>query len=78
MQNTAVTRTTYRKIATYQGNDILEKLTESEQYELDRRRKNRKRKEDRETEVGAWIGSLLTVCFFIGIVVFYIVGGYAL
>lgn len=68
----------YRKIATYQGNDILEKLTESEQYEFDRRRKNRKRKENRETEVGAWIGSFIAVSFFIGIFIVYIVGGYAL
>ena len=40
---------TYRKICTYAGNDILEKLTESEQRELDRKRRNRKKKENRET-----------------------------
>lgn len=63
MNNTIVYRTTYRKITTYCGNDILEKLTESEQRELDRKRKNRKRKEDREAEVGAWIGSAMMVGF---------------
>ena len=58
-----VYRTTYRKICTYAGNDILEKLTESEQRELDRKRRNRKRKEDREAEVGAWIGSAMMIGF---------------
>lgn len=68
----------YRKITTYHGNDILEKLSEEETAVYYRNKERRKRKKNRETEVGAWIGSLLTVCFFIGIVVFYIVGGYAL
>ena len=63
MNNTIVSRTTYRKICTYCGNDILEKLTESEQRELDRKRRNRKRKENREAEVGAWIGSAMMVGF---------------
>lgn len=73
MQNTAY-RTTYRKICTYAGNDILEKLTESEQRELDRKRKNRKKKEDREAEVAAWIGSALMVGFFFFVVFGWIAG----
>ena len=68
----------YRKIATYQGNDILEKLSEEETAVYYRNKKNRKRKENRKTEVGAWVGSFIAVSFFIGIFVVYIVGGYAL
>lgn len=52
---------TYRKICTYQGNDILERLTVEEQAVLDRDRRNRKKKEDRKAEVGAWIGSIVMV-----------------
>lgn len=52
---------TYRKICTYQGNDILERLTIEEQAVLDRDRRNRKKKEDRKAEVGAWIGSIVMV-----------------
>lgn len=76
MQNTAIYRTTYRKICTYAGNDILEKLTESEQYELDRERRNRKKKEDREAEVGAWIGSMIMAGSFFFFVAVYIIGGF--
>lgn len=65
---------TYRKICTYAGNDILEKLTESEQRELDRKRRNRKKKENRETEVGAWLGSALMVGFFFFMVLGWIAG----
>ena len=52
---------TYRKICTYQGNDILERLTTAEQAVLDRDHRNRKKKEDRKAEVGAWIGSIVMV-----------------
>lgn len=76
MQNTAVYRTTYRKICTYAGNDILEKISESEQYELDRKRRNRKKKEDRKAEVGAWIGSMVMVGTFFYFIVVYIIGGF--
>ena len=74
MQNTAVYRTTYRKICTYAGNDILEKLSESEQRELDRKRRNRRKKEDREAEVGAWLGSALMAGFFFLMIFAWIVG----
>lgn len=76
MQNTAVSRTTYRKICTYCGNDILEKLTESEQYELDRRRRNKKQKEDRMVTVGAWIGSMVMAGSFFFFIAVYIIGGF--
>lgn len=69
-----INRTTYRKICTYAGNDILEKLTESEQRELDRKRKNRKKKEDREAEVGAWLGSILMIVFFFFMCVSWMIG----
>lgn len=65
---------TYRKICTYAGNDILEKLTVSEQRELDRKRRNRKKKENREAEVGAWLGSALMVGFFFFMVFGWIAG----
>lgn len=68
----------YRKITTYRGNDILEKLSEEETAAYYRNKERQKRKENRETEVGAWVGSFLAGGFFIGIVVVYIVGGYAL
>ena len=68
----------YRKIATHNGNDILEKLSEEEIAAYYRNKERQKRKENRETEVGAWVGSLLAGGFFIGIVVVYIVGGYTL
>ena len=74
MNKTIVSRTTYRKICTYAGNDILEKLTESEQRELDRKRRNRKKKEDREAEVGAWLGSVLMVGFFFFMVFGWMIG----
>lgn len=76
MQDTAVYRTTYRKICTYAGNDILEKLTESEQYELDRQRRNRKQKEDRKATIGAWIGSMLMAGSFFFFIASYILGGF--
>lgn len=72
--NTVISRTTYRKICTYAGNDILEKLSESEQRELDRKRRNRKKKEDREAEVGAWLGSALMAGFFFLMIFGWIVG----
>lgn len=67
---------TYRKICTYQGNDILERLTVEEQAMLDRERHNRKKKEDREAEVGAWIGSMVMVGSFFFFVAVYILGGF--
>ena len=76
MQNTAVYRTTYRKICTYAGNDILEKISESEQYELDRKRRNRKKKEDRKAEVGAWLGSMVMAGSFFFFLAVYIIGGF--
>lgn len=54
----------YRKIAeTCQGYEILERLTEEEIAAYYRNKKNRKKKEDRQTEVGAWIGSMLMIGF---------------
>ena len=74
MNNIVVSRTTYRKICTYKDNDILEKLTESEQRELNRKRRNRRKKEDREAEVGAWLGSMLMIGFFVFLFLGYIAG----
>ena len=57
---------TYRKICTYQGNDILERLTVEEQAVLDRKRRNRKKKEDREATIGAYVFCALAgVIFFV-------------
>lgn len=67
---------TYRKICTYAGNDILERLTIEEQVVFDRERRNRKKKEDREVEVGAWIGSMVMVGSFFFFVAVYILGGF--
>ena len=59
-----VYKTTYRKICTYAGNDILEKLTESEQREIDRKRRNRKIKEDRQATIGAYVFCALAGAIF--------------
>ena len=49
----------YRKVCTYAGNDILEKLTEEETAVYYRNKRNRKKKEDKETTVSAYIGGFL-------------------
>lgn len=67
---------TYRKICTYAGNDILERLTIEEQVVFDRERRNRKKKEDREAEVGAWIGSMVMAGSFFFFIASYILGGF--
>ena len=64
----------YRKVCTHAGNDILEKLTEEEMAVYYRDRKNRKKKEDREAEVGAWLGSAMMVGFFVFLVLGYMAG----
>lgn len=64
----------YRKIATCYGNDILEKLTEEETAAYYRHKRNRKKKEDREAEVGAWLGSVLMVGFFFLMIFGWIAG----
>lgn len=55
---------TYRKICTYQGNDILERLTVEEQAVLDRKRRNRKIKEDRKATIGAYVFCALAGAVF--------------
>lgn len=67
---------TYRKICTYCGNEILERLTEAEQWELDRKRRNRKKKQEREEIIGAWVGSFFGVLFCIGMLLYYFCIGY--
>ena len=61
----------YRKIATHNGNDILEKLSEEETAVYYRNKRNRKKKEDRKAEVGAWLGSMVMVGF-----IFLMFGGW--
>ena len=56
---------TYRKICTYQGNDILERLTAEEQAALDRKRKNRKIKEDRQATISAYVFCILAGAIFL-------------
>ena len=65
----------YRKIAeTCQGYEVLERLTEEETAAYYRNKKNRKRKEDREAEVGAWIGSAMMIGFIVFLFLGYIAG----
>lgn len=65
----------YRKIAeTCQGYEVLERLTEEEIAAYYRNKKNRKKKEDRQAEVGAWIGSAMMVGFFVFLVLGYMAG----
>lgn len=55
---------TYRKICTYKGNDILERLTVEEQAVLDRKRRNQKIKEDRKATIGAYVFCALAGAIF--------------
>lgn len=66
----------YRKVCTYAGNDILEKLTEEEMAAYYRNKRNRKKKEDRKAEVGAWLGSMVMVGSFFFFFAVYILGGF--
>ena len=66
----------YRKICTYAGNDILEKLTEEETAVYYRNKRNRKKKEERKVEVGAWLGSMVMVGSFFFFFAVYILGGF--
>lgn len=51
----------YRKIATHNGNDILQPLSEAETAVYYSKKRNKKKKEDRETTVSAYIGGILMV-----------------
>lgn len=66
----------YRKVCTHAGNDILEKLTEEETAVYYRNKQNRKKKEDRKAEVGAWIGSMIMAGSFFFFIAAYILGGF--
>lgn len=67
----------YRKVAeTCQGYEILERLTEEETAVYYRNKQNRKKKEDREAEVGAWIGSMTMAGIFFFFIAAYILGGF--
>lgn len=56
---------TYRKICTYCGNDILERVTEEELAVINRDRRNRKIREDREAVIGAFAFGILAAGIFI-------------
>lgn len=67
---------TYRKICTYAGNDILERLTAEEQAVLDRKRRNREIKEDREATISAYVFcALASAIFFIMPVISILMAG---
>ena len=67
----------YRKIAeTCQGYEVLERLTEEEIAAYYRNKKNRKKKEDRQAEVGAWVGSMVMTGSFFFFITVYILGGF--
>lgn len=55
---------TYRKVCTYKGNDILERLTAEEQAVLDRKRRNRKIKEDRQATISTYVFCALAGAVF--------------
>ena len=55
---------TYRKVCEYEGNDILERLTAEEQAVLDRKRRNRKIKEDRQAAISAYVFCALAGAVF--------------
>ena len=51
----------YRKIAAHNGNDILQPLSEAETAVYYSKKRNRKRKEDRQNTVAAYIGGFVMV-----------------
>lgn len=51
----------YRKIATHNGNDILQPLSEAETVVYYSKKRNQKQKEDRQNTVSAYIGGFLMV-----------------
>lgn len=56
---------TYRKICTYCGNDILERVSKEELAIINRKRRNQRMKEDREATVGAFVFGMLAAGIFI-------------
>lgn len=64
----------YRKITTTCGTEVLQPLSEQERAAYYRNKRNRKKKEDRESEVGAWIGSMLMYGTFFFFIITYIIG----
>ena len=66
----------YRKITSACGTEVLQPLSEQEQVAYYRNKRNRKKKEDRESEVGAWIGSMLMCGTFFLFIITYIIGGF--
>lgn len=51
----------YRKIATHNGNDILQPLSEAETVVYYSKKRNQKQKEDRQNTVSAYIGGFVMV-----------------
>lgn len=70
-----VNRTTYRKICTYAGNDILERIT-SEEYAEIRRRRNRWKLEQRKQAIAAFMGGICMNICFISLVAGWIIRGF--
>ena len=66
----------YRKIYTACGTEVLQPLSEQEQAVYYRNKQNRKKKEDRESVVGAWIGSMLMCGTFFFFIITYLIGGF--
>lgn len=56
---------TYRKICTYHGNDILERVTEEEVAIIRRKRRDRRIKANREATVGAFVFGMLAAGIFV-------------
>lgn len=51
----------YKKITTYSGNDILQPLSEAETAVYYSKKRHKRRKEDRQNTVSAYIGGFLMV-----------------
>lgn len=56
---------TYRKICTYCGNDILERVSEEEMAVINRKRRNQRMKENREATASAFVFGMLATGIFI-------------
>lgn len=65
----------YRKICTYAGNDILERLPEEELAAYYRNKRCQRKKWERKTEIGALGAGIIGVAFPLFLTVVYVLMG---
>lgn len=65
----------YRKIATYNGNDILERLTQEELGAYYRNKRCQRKKWERKAEIGALGAGIIGVAFPLLLTIIYVLMG---